>query len=146
MWNANGSLSENVQFVKVADASASGTGDVVGDGIELGDFRSVVFFCEVGTADPSNALAAEISVDDGTTWTALAEADGTPVSSITMGDHAQLDCRQPTVGAGSLAIRPKFSRGVASTLGPIYAALYDATEFPTKPADGWERVIVFNGK
>jgi hypothetical protein len=124
-----GLLSQKVKLIKVKDASGAATTAVDSDGVDMdqdGGFGGVLFFTSFGTAAANNTVNAAQSSDNASTddYTDLA---GTAVTSGTSDEDVWVDVYRPT----KRYVRLEAARGTSSTLGDIWAILYEPRVVPT---------------
>jgi hypothetical protein len=124
-----GLLSKKVKIIKVKDAAGAATSAVESDGVDMdqdGGFGGVLFVTSFGTAAANNTINAAQSDDDGSSddYTDLA---GTGVSSGASDEDVWLDVYRPT----KRYVRLEAARGTSSTLGDIWAILYEPRVAPT---------------
>lgn len=119
----NGLLSTRTKLIKVKDPTADGTSAVNGDGVDMdqdGGYAGVMFFTSFGTAAAGNLMNAAQSSDNASADD-YTDLTGTSVTSGSSDEDVWLDVYKPS----KRYVRPEVARGTSSTLGDIWALLYE---------------------
>ena len=128
--NENEYLTDGVKITKLNSFTASGTGDVNSiTAVDMeadGGYDGVAFIGAFGTADPTNALKAQQSSDNGVSddFTDLA---GSKTVSGTGYDVLIVDIQRPQ----KRYVRPYFLRGASSTVEAVWALQYKGRDLPS---------------
>lgn len=111
-------LLSRVKFVKVSDVAASATTDVNSSILDMAGFEGVVFLTSLSTANATNTIKVQQSATNATDD--MTDLAGTEVSSGTTDEDLIVEVHKP----GARYVRAVVSRGAATTVENIWAALY----------------------
>jgi hypothetical protein len=127
----NGHLSDLVKTVRVVNATAAGTTDINGTGVDMAGYDAVRFVAGVGalTATQVTKLKAQQSSDDDDA-DAYADIEGSAAGPLADGDGNDLlitDLIRPT----ERYVRPVVDRGTANAVVDfVIAELYRSRDLP----------------
>ncbi len=119
------SLFQNCKFVKVKDPTTAGTSDVTSDAVDMTGYRGVLFASSYGTAAANNIAHAEQSDDDGSA-DAYNDLAGTELGAGASDEDQIIEIFMPQ----KRYVRTIWQRGTSSTLGDVWAILFDPITAP----------------
>jgi hypothetical protein len=117
-------LSANVKIRKVKAASTADTSAVNSDVVDMSGYSGVMFFTTIGTANAGNYIKAQQDTD--AAMGTAADLTGTKVVAAADTQVTWLDIFRPL----ERYVRVVVTRGASTTVGDIYAILYDAANKP----------------
>jgi len=117
-------LSSSSKFIKVADAATASTNSVTGSVIDTQGYDGVVFLTSFGTAATNNTI--KVQQGTATNLSDAADLAGSSVSSGASDEDVWVEVYRPQ----KRYIQPVVTRGTSSTLGDIWAILYNSSKQP----------------
>jgi len=122
-------LSKHVKFRKVADPTDAGTGAVNSTAVDMAGYDGVLFLTSIGTANANNTInAAQGAQANGGD---AADLEGTKVTPGDDNSGAWLDVYKPA----DRYVRLEVARGASTTVGDIWAILYQGRILPEAAAN-----------
>lgn len=116
-------LSDKIKITKVQDHTTAGTSAVNSDGVDMSNYRGVLFVSSFGTAAANNTANLAQGADNASDWQDLT---GTSITSGSSDEDIWLDVYDP----GDRYVRLEVARGTSSTLESIWAIQYDPRTVP----------------
>jgi hypothetical protein len=117
-------ITEITKLIEAKTVTADGTSAVTSDGVDTQGWGGVRFFTSFGTAAAGNTIKLQASDDDAAT-DAYSDLAGTSLASTTS-EGVVADLVKPR----KRWARAVIARGTTSTLGNIWAELYDPISEP----------------
>lgn len=118
-------LSNQVLITKVKDpTTASATGNISSDVLDMANYEGVVFFTSVGTASSSNSMKAVAGTSSGS----VGDLTGTAVAVASSDEDLWLDIHRPRLRYIGVVV----TREAATKCGDIWAIQYGGR---VKPED-----------
>lgn len=120
-------LSKNVKIVLAKPAQSAATSAVTSDAIDMKGFEGVIFVTRFGTAAADNSI--KVQQDSDSAFGTAADLEGTAI--VSGADPSNEVCAIDIYKPMKRYLRLHATRGTSSTLGDVYAILYQAKKMPT---------------
>jgi len=115
-------ISTRIKLRRTDAATVTGTSAVNSTGVDTAGFDGVLLFTTIGTAASNNTVHAAQGDDN----SSFADLEGTSVVATGNGEVVWLDIYKPT----DRYVRLEITRGTSTTVGEIYAILYEGSKLP----------------
>lgn len=109
----------------VAAQTANGTSTVTSSIVDTAGYKGVVFFTALSTANATNTIKVQQNTANQTTG--MSDLAGTSVTSGASDEHLIVEVHQPQERYVQVVV----SRGASTSVGEIWAVLYDGTTSPS---------------